>query len=112
LCTSALVTSALREISLAGGAGFGAWWVLRCWIDEWVGWCAELGGFIGTTEGDDSKPAEEDAPPLSEESYKKRNASRLNGSNAETSGKNGGSVDLMFGSFISSADNKPKIEVE
>lgn len=46
LCISALLTSALREISLAGGAGFGAWWVVRCWIDEWVGWCAELGGFI------------------------------------------------------------------
>ncbi|KAH3671201.1 hypothetical protein WICMUC_004718 [Wickerhamomyces mucosus] len=46
LCTSALLTSALREISLAGGGGFGAWWVTRCWIDEWVGWCAELGGFL------------------------------------------------------------------
>ncbi|CDR46829.1 CYFA0S26e00540g1_1 [Cyberlindnera fabianii] len=48
LCTSALLTSALREISLAGGGGFGAWWVVRCWIDEWVGWCAELGGFVST----------------------------------------------------------------
>jgi regulatory factor X len=48
LCTSALLTSALREISLAGGPGFGGWWVVRCWVDEWIGWCAELGGFLAT----------------------------------------------------------------
>ncbi|CCH43419.1 hypothetical protein BN7_2967 [Wickerhamomyces ciferrii] len=52
LCVSTILTSALREISLAGGAGFGAWWVVRCWIDEWVGWCAELGGFISTQSFD------------------------------------------------------------
>ncbi|CDK27859.1 unnamed protein product [Kuraishia capsulata CBS 1993] len=46
LCTSTILTAALREISLAGGEGFGAWWVFRCWIDEWLGWCAELGGFL------------------------------------------------------------------
>ncbi|ODV93174.1 hypothetical protein PACTADRAFT_82537 [Pachysolen tannophilus NRRL Y-2460] len=45
LCMSSLLTTALREISLSGGAGFGAWWVVRCWVDEWLGWCAELGGF-------------------------------------------------------------------
>ncbi|ODV72267.1 Rfx1p CYBJADRAFT_163461 [Cyberlindnera jadinii NRRL Y-1542] len=55
LCASALLTSALREISLAGGPGFGGWWVVRCWIDEWIGWCAELGGFLSTPV---------DAPPL------------------------------------------------
>ncbi|KAH3684917.1 hypothetical protein WICPIJ_004114 [Wickerhamomyces pijperi] len=47
LCISVVLTSALREISLAGGAGFGAWWVTRCWVDEWVGWCGELGGVLG-----------------------------------------------------------------
>lgn len=52
LCISALLTSALREISLAGGAGFGAWWVVRCWVDEWVGWCAELGGFVSHQQFD------------------------------------------------------------
>lgn len=46
LCMSALLTAALREISISGGEGFGAWWVVRCWIDEWMGWSAELGGFL------------------------------------------------------------------
>lgn len=46
LCMSALLTAALREISINGGEGFGAWWVVRCWMDEWMGWSAELGGFL------------------------------------------------------------------
>lgn len=46
LCLSALLTAALREISMNGGEGFGAWWVVRCWIDEWMGWSAEMGGFL------------------------------------------------------------------
>lgn len=46
LSTSSILTYALREISLAGGQGFGAWWIVRCWVDEWLGFCAELGGFL------------------------------------------------------------------
>lgn len=46
LCMSALLTASLREISMNGGEGFGAWWVVRCWIDEWMGWSAEMGGFL------------------------------------------------------------------
>jgi regulatory factor X len=37
---------ALRDITVAGGEGFGAWWVVRCWMDEWMGWIAEKGGFL------------------------------------------------------------------
>lgn len=95
LCTSALLTSALREISLAGGAGFGAWWVLRCWIDEWVGWCAELGGFIGVETGD------------SQELNGSNNKSVSKVNNNSIINKNDGHVDLMFGNFISN-DDKPK----
>ncbi|GME95410.1 unnamed protein product [[Candida] boidinii] len=46
LCSSTILTAALREISLAGGQGFGAWWVVRCWVDEWHDLCAELGGYF------------------------------------------------------------------
>lgn len=41
-----LITTFLREISLAGGQGFGAWWVVRCWIDEFLNWYFELGGLL------------------------------------------------------------------
>lgn len=51
LCMSGLLTAALREISMNGGEGFGAWWVVRCWIDEWMGWNAEMGGFLAYDSG-------------------------------------------------------------
>lgn len=50
LCMSTLVTASLRQISLDGGTGFGAWWIVRCWIDEWMGWSAEMGGFLAIDE--------------------------------------------------------------
>jgi len=42
----AVGAGALRDITVAGGEGFGAWWVVRCWMDEWMGWIAEKGGFL------------------------------------------------------------------
>lgn len=46
LVVSNLLTTCLREISLNGGQGFGAWWIVRCWVDEYFNWCFELGGFL------------------------------------------------------------------
>ena len=46
LVTSNLLTTCLREISLSGGQGFGAWWVVRCWVDEYLSWYFELGGIL------------------------------------------------------------------
>lgn len=46
LLTSNLLTTCLREISLSGGQGFGAWWIVRCWVDELLAWNFELGGFL------------------------------------------------------------------
>jgi regulatory factor X, other len=45
-CMEAVGAGALRDITVAGGEGFGAWWVVRCWMDEWCGWIAEKGGFL------------------------------------------------------------------
>ena len=53
LCMSGLLTAALRDISMNGGEGFGAWWVVRCWIDEWMGWSAEMGGFMAMNLDED-----------------------------------------------------------
>ncbi|RCK62267.1 Transcriptional regulator RFX1 [Candida viswanathii] len=44
--SSNLLTTCLREISLLGGEGFGAWWIVRCWVDEYLAWSFEVGGFF------------------------------------------------------------------
>lgn len=46
LCAGTVETAILREITVAGGESFGAWWVVRCWIDEWMCWISERGGFL------------------------------------------------------------------
>ncbi|KAL6454642.1 RFX1 Transcriptional regulator RFX1 [Candida maltosa Xu316] len=46
LLSSNLLTTCLREISLSGGEGFGAWWIVRCWVDEYLAWTFEVGGFF------------------------------------------------------------------
>ncbi|WBW71079.1 DNA-binding transcription factor Sak1 [Schizosaccharomyces osmophilus] len=46
LYLSALQTSVLREITVGGGKAFGALWVIRCWVDEYMTWVAEIGGFL------------------------------------------------------------------
>lgn len=48
LLSSNLMTTCLREISLRSGPGFGAWWIVRCWVDEFLCWCFELGGLFQT----------------------------------------------------------------
>ncbi|KAK9470112.1 uncharacterized protein V1510DRAFT_423958 [Dipodascopsis tothii] len=48
LYMNGVLTAALREITLNGGSAFGAWWMVRCWIDEWMAWIAEQGGFLET----------------------------------------------------------------
>lgn len=55
LYMNAVFTAALREIFLNGGDGFGAWMVVRCWVDEWMGWTAEQGTFLA-----DHKEGKED----------------------------------------------------
>lgn len=46
LVCSNLLTTCLREMSLSGARSFGSWWVVRCWVDEYLSWCLELGGFL------------------------------------------------------------------
>ncbi len=46
LCAGAVASAALRAITMNGGEAFGAWWVVRCWVDEWTSFVAERGGFM------------------------------------------------------------------
>lgn len=46
LCLGAVASAALRDLTTNGAVSFGSWWVVRCWIDEWMGWLAERGGFL------------------------------------------------------------------
>lgn len=55
ICTSSLLTTILREITLLEGKSFGSWWILRCWVDDWLGWCAELWGFLSTNSAEDQQ---------------------------------------------------------
>lgn len=43
----AVSTAALRDLNRAGCASFGAWWVLKCWVDDWMAWTAESSDFLG-----------------------------------------------------------------
>ncbi|SCW02585.1 LAFE_0F09736g1_1 [Lachancea fermentati] len=36
----------LRELYIAGPEDIGSWWALKSFIDEWLYWCAEFGGFL------------------------------------------------------------------
>ncbi|KAH0609948.1 uncharacterized protein H6S33_012494 [Morchella sextelata] len=49
LCLGAVASAALRDLTTNGAVSFGSWWVVRCWIDEWMGWLAERGGFLRHT---------------------------------------------------------------
>lgn len=46
LCMGAVESSVLREVTVSGGEGFGALWVVRCWVDEMMRWLCEKGGFL------------------------------------------------------------------
>lgn len=54
-CMESVGAGALRDITVAGGEGFGAWWVVRCWMDEWMGWIAEKGGLLDMDSDSDSE---------------------------------------------------------
>lgn len=45
-CISAIGTAALRDITMANGASYGHWWVLKIFVDEMTLWLAEMGGFL------------------------------------------------------------------
>ncbi|BFZ57292.1 hypothetical protein PYCC9005_004343 [Savitreella phatthalungensis] len=46
LCMGTISSSVLREITVSGGEGFGALWVVRCWVDEHMRWLCERAGFL------------------------------------------------------------------
>lgn len=98
LVCSNLLTTCLREMSIGGGQSFGSWWILRCWIDEYLSWCFELGGFLY-----------EEFESEFEQSLKHENAAELNTSasfEANTSDqlRSASFVDLLDGLY---GDNKP-----
>lgn len=41
-----LTTTALRNLSLSNSEMFGPWWILKAFVDEWLFWCGEVGGFL------------------------------------------------------------------
>lgn len=45
-CISAVGTSALRDITIMGGASYQTWWVMKIFVDEMALWLAAMGGFL------------------------------------------------------------------
>jgi regulatory factor X, other len=45
-CVERVGTAVMRDITIAGGKSFGAWWVTKCWVDEMARFLAEQGGFL------------------------------------------------------------------
>jgi regulatory factor X len=45
-CIERIGTAVMRDITLAGGKSFGAWWVTKTWVDEMTCFLAETGGFM------------------------------------------------------------------
>jgi len=45
-CVQRVGTAVMRDLTIAQGRSFGAWWVTKCWIDEMIAFMAEQGGFM------------------------------------------------------------------
>ncbi|KAK6584590.1 hypothetical protein PZA11_002814 [Diplocarpon coronariae] len=45
-CVQSVGTAVMRDLTIAQGKSFGAWWVTKCWIDEMIAFMAEQGGFM------------------------------------------------------------------
>ncbi|KAH8598005.1 RFX DNA-binding domain-containing protein [Bisporella sp. PMI_857] len=45
-CVQSVSTAVMRDLTIAQGKSFGAWWVTKCWIDEMISFMAEQGGFM------------------------------------------------------------------
>ncbi|KAF3770697.1 hypothetical protein M406DRAFT_336309 [Cryphonectria parasitica EP155] len=49
LFTQAIGTTMMRDLTINSAESFGAWWCLKCWIDEMIWFLAEKGGFMQQT---------------------------------------------------------------
>lgn len=92
LVSSNLLTTFLREISLNRGQSFGAWWIVRCWVDEFIYWCFELGGFL---QEEFQLENFEIYPPDSQANYEDTSGDHLRSSSM---------VDLLEGALFDSKD--------
>jgi regulatory factor X len=45
-CVQSIGTAVMRDLTIAQGKSFGAWWVTKCWLDEMIAFMAEQGGFM------------------------------------------------------------------
>ncbi|KAL2760593.1 hypothetical protein ACRALDRAFT_1038460 [Sodiomyces alcalophilus JCM 7366] len=49
-------TAVMRDLTMAQGKSFGAWWVTKCWLDEMVSFLAEKGGFMKMKSSREEEP--------------------------------------------------------
>ena len=46
LTFNSFTAACIRELTLNAAESFGLWWMLKAFLDEWVFWYAEVGGFL------------------------------------------------------------------
>jgi regulatory factor X len=54
-CVQNIGTAVMRDLTIAQGKSFGAWWVTKCWLDEMIAFMAEQGGFMEYTSSPPSQ---------------------------------------------------------
>jgi regulatory factor X len=56
-CVQNIGTAVMRDLTIAQGKSFGAWWVTKCWLDEMIAFMAEQGGFMEYKSSPAAQPA-------------------------------------------------------
>lgn len=64
LFVQSIGTTITRDLTINSAESFGAWWCLKCWIDEMVWFLAEKGGFMkmSSTQADHTKSKGQQGP--------------------------------------------------
>ncbi|KAI0883186.1 uncharacterized protein GGS22DRAFT_168076 [Annulohypoxylon maeteangense] len=79
-CVQRVGTEVMRDLTMAQGSSFGAWWVTKCWLDEMIAFLAEYGGFI-TSKNSASPVSDIAKQPAYHNSANQRGSGISNGDN-------------------------------
>ncbi|KAE8446135.1 hypothetical protein EG329_012506 [Mollisiaceae sp. DMI_Dod_QoI] len=76
-CVQRVGTAVMRDITIAQGKSFGAWWVTKCWIDEMIAFMAEQGGFMEykTSQSSRADQGQQSAPSRATSHHESRYSS-------------------------------------
>lgn len=76
-------TTMMRDLTISSAESFGAWWCLKCWIDEMIWFLAEKGGFMKQSTMEPVGPTKRNSPQGLEEAENRKNMRYSTGSTSE-----------------------------